>query len=81
MHPRLGVSKGRIGKHVEQRTSCAEGGTEAPKGSCGWVHLREDSGSGSWVETSCETGMCGTVCVAASRGGVEVGSGCGGEST
>ena len=34
------------------------------------MHLREDSGSGSWVETSCETAMCEIVCAAASRGRV-----------
>ena len=39
---------------------------------------RENSSSGSWVETSCETAMCGIVCVAASRGGVGMGSGDGG---
>ena len=65
-------------EHVELRTSCVEGGANSPERLCGWTHLRENSSSGSCVETSCETAMCGIVCVAASRGWVGMGSGGGG---
>ena len=75
----LSRSSGRVGReHVGQKTSCVEGGAAAPEGSCGRIHLRENSASGSWVETSCETAMCGIVCVAASRNGVGIGCGGGG---
>ena len=74
------VTKGRVGNTWGQRTSCVEGGAKAPERLCGWTHLRENSSSGSCVETSCETAMCGIVCVAASRGGVGMGSGGGGRA-
>ena len=61
-------------EHVGQITSCVEGGTEVPGGSCGWMYLRENSASRSWVETSCETAMCGIVCVGASRSRAGIGS-------
>ena len=61
-------SSGGVGReHIGQKTSCVEGGTKVPERSCRWIHLRENSASGIWVETSCETAMCGIVCVAASR--------------
>ena len=52
-----------------------EGGAKALEGLCGWTDPRENSSSESCVETSCETAMCGIVCVAASRSWVEMGSG------
>ena len=79
--PRQEVTKGRVGNTWGREHRALKVEPRHPEGLCGWTHLRENSSSGSCVETSWETAMCGIVCVAASRGGVGMGSGGGGEST